>query len=245
MLTFSRDNAFEHLHKQWLKREPETNPFGTLEEPNLWGSLGLSQKVEALWRLCEWQLADPTRLRSLLKTEDDPASWRVDPVGWDKAGNTYFLFDGGYRSGSLLILRQSALGSACTAIAPAPPEDDVLKGQACAAFRQALTTCPQAIAQEEDAREEGYPRARARPGASFWPEETHPSQVLRQCHAHRRGLEAQWSSRPNSEVRSRHKKCGSQRTSTGSRGNAVKDALPSPSITAWYAGQPPPPQRGR
>ncbi|BEI82391.1 hypothetical protein CcaverHIS002_0302590 [Cutaneotrichosporon cavernicola] len=89
----NRDNAFEHLHKQWLKREPETNPFGALEEPNLWGTLGLSQKVEALWRLCEWQLADPTRLRSLLKTEDDPASWRVDPVGWDKAGNTYFLFD--------------------------------------------------------------------------------------------------------------------------------------------------------
>ncbi|GMK58207.1 hypothetical protein CspeluHIS016_0502390 [Cutaneotrichosporon spelunceum] len=89
----NRDNAFEHLHKQWLKREPEANPFGTLEEPNLWGTLGLSQKVEALWRLCEWQLTEPTRLRSLLKTEDDPASWRVDPVGWDKAGNTYFLFD--------------------------------------------------------------------------------------------------------------------------------------------------------
>ncbi|CAK9783526.1 hypothetical protein CC85DRAFT_194526 [Cutaneotrichosporon oleaginosum] len=89
----NRDNAFEHLHKQWLKRNPETNPFGSLDEPITWHALGLSQKVEALWQLTEWQLADPTRLRSLLKTEDDPASWRVDPVGWDKAGNTYYLFD--------------------------------------------------------------------------------------------------------------------------------------------------------
>ncbi|KAL1405212.1 hypothetical protein Q8F55_008837 [Vanrija albida] len=89
----NRENAFENLRKQYLKRLPERNVLGTLEEPVEWATLGLSQKVEILWQLCEWQLDDPARFRSLLKTEDDSASWRVDPIGWDKAGNTYFLFD--------------------------------------------------------------------------------------------------------------------------------------------------------
>ncbi|WOO85751.1 Reticulocyte-binding protein 2 a [Vanrija pseudolonga] len=89
----NRENAFENLRKQFLKRLPERNVLGTIEEPVEWPTLGLSQKVEILWQLCEWQLDDPARFRSLLKTEDDAPSWRVDPIGWDKAGNTYFLFD--------------------------------------------------------------------------------------------------------------------------------------------------------
>lgn len=59
-----------------------------------WETLGLDQKVQILWQLCEWQLSEPARFRSLLTSESDAPSWRVDPIGWDKTGNTYFLFDG-------------------------------------------------------------------------------------------------------------------------------------------------------
>ncbi|WVQ71316.1 hypothetical protein IAR50_000844 [Cryptococcus sp. DSM 104548] len=89
----NRDNAFEHLRKQYLKRLPDISPFGTLEEPIEWATLGLGKKVEALHQLCEWQMEDPARFRGLMKSEDDAVSWRIDPIGWDKPGNTYWLFD--------------------------------------------------------------------------------------------------------------------------------------------------------
>ncbi|KAL7423616.1 hypothetical protein Q5752_001197 [Cryptotrichosporon argae] len=89
----NRDNAFEHVRKQYEKRAAERNVLGTVDEPVEWATLGLGQKVGIIHDLCEWQLADPARFRSLLKSEDDAVSWRVDPVGWDKDGNAYYLFD--------------------------------------------------------------------------------------------------------------------------------------------------------
>ncbi|WVQ96981.1 hypothetical protein IAU59_004090 [Kwoniella sp. CBS 9459] len=90
----NRDNAFDNLRKQYAKRKPEVKcVLGTEEHPIAWATLGLSQKVKILHELCEWQLEDPARFRGLLKSEEEAASWRVEPVGWDKAGNTYWLFD--------------------------------------------------------------------------------------------------------------------------------------------------------
>lgn len=71
----SRENAFENLRKQYLKRDPDNSPLGTVEEPVEWAALGLSAKVGILWQLCEWQLVDPARFRSLLKSEDEASSW--------------------------------------------------------------------------------------------------------------------------------------------------------------------------
>lgn len=68
-------------------------------------------QVQLIYELCEVQLEDPARFRGLLKSEEEATSWvslrsshqsngfadqtqRVDPAGWDKQGNTYFLFDG-------------------------------------------------------------------------------------------------------------------------------------------------------
>ena len=46
-LTPSRDNVFENLRKTYLRRAPERNLLGTIEEPIEWATLGLSQKVRA------------------------------------------------------------------------------------------------------------------------------------------------------------------------------------------------------
>ncbi|WRT66001.1 uncharacterized protein IL334_002952 [Kwoniella shivajii] len=90
----NRDNAFENLRRTYAKRKPDDKCLlGTEEVPVSWDTLGLSQKVQILHELCEWQLEDPARFRGLLKSEDDAVTWRVEPVGWDKDGNTYWLFD--------------------------------------------------------------------------------------------------------------------------------------------------------
>ncbi|WVQ65253.1 uncharacterized protein L199_003426 [Kwoniella botswanensis] len=90
----NRDNAFESLRKTYAKRKPDYKCLlGTEEAPVEWETLGLSQKVHILHELCEWQLEDPARFRGLLKSEEEAVSWRVEPVGWDKDGNTFWLFD--------------------------------------------------------------------------------------------------------------------------------------------------------
>ncbi|CAO3628072.1 unnamed protein product [Cunninghamella blakesleeana] len=56
-------------------------------------SLSLETKLELLNDLCEWQLDEPDRLRDHLDHEDDAVQWRVEPVGYDAKGNSYWLFD--------------------------------------------------------------------------------------------------------------------------------------------------------
>ncbi|CAJ0637705.1 16343_t:CDS:2 [Entrophospora sp. SA101] len=43
--------------------------------------------------LCHWQLRNADKFRSHLSSQDNPADWRVSPVGYDAKGNTYWLFD--------------------------------------------------------------------------------------------------------------------------------------------------------
>ncbi|KAK0554371.1 hypothetical protein OC845_000820 [Tilletia horrida] len=56
-------------------------------------TLPAADQVDVLHTLCEWHMMDPDRLRKLLKSEDDPQSWRIEPIGWDAQDNTYYLFD--------------------------------------------------------------------------------------------------------------------------------------------------------
>lgn len=63
---------------------------------------GLTQ-IACLHSLCEWQLEQPERLRRFVHSDEDAVSWvcmlrtgltqRVLPAGWDREGNTYWLFD--------------------------------------------------------------------------------------------------------------------------------------------------------
>ncbi|WFD34072.1 DNA-directed RNA polymerase [Malassezia cuniculi] len=57
-----------------------------------WASLTALERVDVLHTLCEWQLDLPERLRRGM-SDDDTVSWRVNPAGWDRTGNTYWLFD--------------------------------------------------------------------------------------------------------------------------------------------------------
>ncbi|KAJ1547755.1 hypothetical protein HK405_005000, partial [Cladochytrium tenue] len=51
-------------------------------------------RLRVLHCLCEWQLDLPDRFRLSTRSDSEMQHWRVDPVGWDSKGNTYWLFDG-------------------------------------------------------------------------------------------------------------------------------------------------------
>lgn len=53
----------------------------------------MSDKLTCLHSLCEWQLEITERLRAKNDSEEEAVTWRVMPVGWDREGNTYWLFD--------------------------------------------------------------------------------------------------------------------------------------------------------
>ncbi|KAF9382156.1 hypothetical protein CPB97_007324 [Podila verticillata] len=87
------DNWIKYCQKEFEKRGDEQNPW-IEEDAHNYESFSLATKLMILTNLCEWQLDDPDRFRSILKVEDDNAiDWRVDPIGIDAHERIYWLFD--------------------------------------------------------------------------------------------------------------------------------------------------------
>jgi hypothetical protein len=79
-------------------------------------------KLDSMHLLTEWQFQNPTRLRSLMKTDDEDATWvcflplclmfrsfsfqRIEPIGYDAKSNAYWLIGGAH-----IILRPPTLFS--------------------------------------------------------------------------------------------------------------------------------------
>lgn len=85
-----------YFSKEFDKREfYKENPFYNPEQDELMNffDFTLQGKVELIFLLCEWQLDDPERLREHLYTEEGSEQWRVDPIGYDKKGAIFWLFD--------------------------------------------------------------------------------------------------------------------------------------------------------
>ncbi|KAI8375318.1 hypothetical protein EDC96DRAFT_496797 [Choanephora cucurbitarum] len=84
-----------YFSKEFDKREyDQLNPFRVEEEKTIdFFSMDLSTQIHLIHVLCEWQLDDPERLREHLDSEEDAIQWRVDPVGFDRKGSTFWLFD--------------------------------------------------------------------------------------------------------------------------------------------------------
>lgn len=91
----------------------ETVPPHTEEESKLidWFDLPILTKLETLHTLSEWQFQNPTRLRMVMKSDDELASWvrlflpniivpqltfpqRIDPIGYDSKRNAYWYIGG-------------------------------------------------------------------------------------------------------------------------------------------------------
>ncbi|KIK62360.1 hypothetical protein GYMLUDRAFT_495420 [Collybiopsis luxurians FD-317 M1] len=61
------------------------------QETKDWLSLSMLEKLDSLHLLTEWQFQSPHRVRTLMKSDDDQASWRIEPIGYDAKRNAYWL----------------------------------------------------------------------------------------------------------------------------------------------------------
>lgn len=59
-----------------------------------WLDLPMLVKLDSMHLLVEWQFQNPMRLRNLMKFDDEGATWRTEPVGYDSKQNTYWLIGG-------------------------------------------------------------------------------------------------------------------------------------------------------
>ncbi|KAI9337744.1 hypothetical protein BDR26DRAFT_863489 [Obelidium mucronatum] len=95
IMTFNRfvtPESWPHwFRKECEKRQQDwTSMFPQETE---YQDLSPIEKVRILRRISEWQFDLPERFRSVAKDEDDCRHWRVDPIGWDTEGGTFWLFD--------------------------------------------------------------------------------------------------------------------------------------------------------
>ncbi|KAF8581073.1 hypothetical protein K439DRAFT_256606 [Ramaria rubella] len=84
----------QQLRKQSLRRAPDDNIMGTEDEPVDFASLIMSDKLDLIQALCEWQFHNPNNLRARMKDDDEYANWRMEPIAYDAKGNAYWLMGG-------------------------------------------------------------------------------------------------------------------------------------------------------
>ncbi|KAJ7895858.1 hypothetical protein B0H13DRAFT_2034594 [Mycena leptocephala] len=75
------------------KASPTPDPTGEEEqESKNWLDLPMLAKLDSMHLLTEWQFQNPTRLRTLMKSDDEDATWfRIEPIGYDAKSNAYWL----------------------------------------------------------------------------------------------------------------------------------------------------------
>ncbi|VDC04909.1 unnamed protein product [Peniophora sp. CBMAI 1063] len=61
------------------------------EEPRDWNTLPMLEKLDSMVLLTEWQFQNQARFRQTMKSDDDFATWRIEPIGYDAKSNAYWL----------------------------------------------------------------------------------------------------------------------------------------------------------
>ncbi|KAG5637972.1 hypothetical protein H0H81_002416 [Sphagnurus paluster] len=64
------------------------------EESKNWLDLPMLTKLDSMHILTEWQFQNALRLRTLMRSDDENASWRIEPIGYDSKSNAYWLIGG-------------------------------------------------------------------------------------------------------------------------------------------------------
>jgi len=69
----AEQDAFQTLPR--VQKETDEDENGEQQETKDWLTLPMLEKLDSLHLLTEWQFQNPTRLRQLMKTDDEQASW--------------------------------------------------------------------------------------------------------------------------------------------------------------------------
>ncbi|KAK6353740.1 hypothetical protein TWF730_008168 [Orbilia blumenaviensis] len=88
----------DYTRRQFINRRVSTNPFGTGPTPLSFYSFSPELRVLVLHQLVMWIVSNTDTFRNKIDPHKvmDHTDWRIDPVGWDAKGNTYYQFDNGY-----------------------------------------------------------------------------------------------------------------------------------------------------
>ncbi|THH11024.1 hypothetical protein EW145_g930 [Phellinidium pouzarii] len=74
--------------------QPDTKSEGDEDEvPSVkdWANLAMLEKLDSIHTVVEWHFQTPLRLRSVMHSDDENASWRIEPIGYDAKRNAYWL----------------------------------------------------------------------------------------------------------------------------------------------------------
>ncbi|KAF9869813.1 PHD-finger domain-containing protein [Colletotrichum karsti] len=85
----------EYTRRQYTARAPEKNPFGAEEVAAKFADFDVSKKIRILQQLTQWVMVRPERVREKMEEQKDvdQATWRIEPIGWDRDDRTYFVLD--------------------------------------------------------------------------------------------------------------------------------------------------------
>ncbi|KAI5776763.1 hypothetical protein EDC01DRAFT_624908 [Geopyxis carbonaria] len=85
----------EYTRRLYLARKAQANPFGDGVLPIRFIDLDLFQRVIVLYQMSLWALAHPEQLRDKMKDcgEKEQLTWRIEPCGFDRMGNKYYILD--------------------------------------------------------------------------------------------------------------------------------------------------------
>lgn len=83
----------EYTRRQFVAKAPQRNPFGEDEEPKDFNALDVFTKIRVLQQLSTWTFGNVDRLRGLMPDTENHLDWRMDPLGWDQEGRTYYALD--------------------------------------------------------------------------------------------------------------------------------------------------------
>jgi hypothetical protein len=87
----------EYTRRQYVSKVPEMeNPFGTEESPARFADFDVFKKIRVLQQMTQFIMMNPEKLRDRaaeLGYDSDQTTWRIEPYGWDRQDNTYFVLD--------------------------------------------------------------------------------------------------------------------------------------------------------
>ncbi|KAH0833157.1 hypothetical protein J3R83DRAFT_12183 [Lanmaoa asiatica] len=85
----------EHISVTKVEEEDTSSETLEVAEKQVdWLDLSMLAKLESLHTLAEWQFQNPHRLRQQMKTDDEQATWRIEPIGYDAKRNAYWVIGG-------------------------------------------------------------------------------------------------------------------------------------------------------
>jgi len=83
----------EYTRRQYLAKAPRRNPFGDDEEPAKFNDLDIYTRIQILQQLSTWTLGNADRIRGMMPADEDHLNWRMEPLGWDRDDNAYYVLD--------------------------------------------------------------------------------------------------------------------------------------------------------